>query len=132
MGTSNVSLAPIGYSKCNNESYVTEQSTYIVHCKIEPENCSLSPCGTTNFLYVYKPDGNIFSSSSYASDDAKTLKPGQSFIAKTMRPIQIYWKKPSVCNAERIEVMLTLDPINRIGDQDLSNNVLKAYFPVEK
>lgn len=132
LGTEPVLLNPISYSKCNHENYVVEQNTYIVQCKIEPENCSLSGCGITDLLYVYKPDGNIFSYSTYISDEDRTLKPGQSFIAKTIRPTQIFWNKPDVCTADKIEVMLTLDPINRIGDQDMSNNVLKVYFPIQK
>lgn len=132
LGTEPVLLNPISYSKCNNDSYATEQDAYIVHCKIEPENCSLSTCGITNLLYVYKPDGNIFSYSSYISDEDRTLKPGQSLLAKTIRPTPISWGKPDTCPADKIEVILTLDPINRIGDQDMSNNILKVYFPVQK
>ncbi|MDR6784948.1 hypothetical protein ABIE26_003646 [Pedobacter africanus] len=132
VGTSSVFLKPIGYSKCDHEGHVTEQSAYIVHCKIEPENCKLSSCGVTNLLYVYKPDGNFFSSTTYSSDEDRTLKPGQSFIAKTLHPTSIFWGKPDACKTDKIEVMLSLDPINRLGDQSLSNNVLKAYFPVQK
>ncbi|MFT3826611.1 MAG: hypothetical protein QM731_22005 [Chitinophagaceae bacterium] len=131
VGSGNVLLDPISYSKCNDKSYVTEQNGLIISCKIEPENCSLSACGITNLLYVYKPDGTAFSFTTYSTEEARTLKPGQSFIAKTMHPTQIFWSKPSTCSSEKIEVMLTLDPINRIGDQDLTNNILKAYFPIQ-
>lgn len=131
VGTSNVLLNPISYSKCNDKTYVTEQNGLIIQCKIEPENCSLSSCGITNLLYVCKPDGTLFNFTSYTTEDARTLKPGESFMAKTMYPTQIFWTKPSPCTSTRIEIMLTLDPINRIGDQDLGNNVLKAYFPVQ-
>lgn len=132
-GGSNILLDPIRYFKCNHDNYTTAMNWLIVQCKIEPEDCRLSGCGyvPSYMLLVNKPNGTPFAFDTYSTEEERTLKPGQSFIAKTRQPVSIFWGKPSPCSSEKIEVMLVLDPINQIGDEDLSNNTLKAYFPIQ-
>lgn len=134
VGVNDVLLDPLGYIKCNNENYKTDMVGLLVHVKIEPENCSLSQCGfVPGFsLWINKPDGTVIDHTTPVTASVRTLKAGQSLVAKTFRPITIFWNKPSPCTtSQRIEISLVLDPINALGDQNLANNTLKAYFPIQ-
>lgn len=121
VGTSDIDLMKITYFKCNNQDYDTPMYGMIIQCDIAYGTCAPnSACGywPSLMLNVYNPDGTAM----IPGIRDNSIKPGQTLNARS-NATQI----PAMQNCgNTLKVSLVLDPLNRVGDQNLANNRISA------